>query len=226
TGSMPPPAMIARRSPGRRRPGALAVVGAVIILGPAALGQAEIAAAARTDERRDVGHQGIVTEHRGGLGDILFHAALALEDLAIGAAQFMDLLARHAGALHADYVEPAQSGAVANRHAERDHVSGKTAAAADEGMMADAHELVHGGQTADIGVIANLAMAGERRLVGHDDAIADDAVMGDMGIGHEEAAVSDPGDPAAAVGAPAHGHALADDAVLADFQRGRPALVA
>ena len=81
--------------------------------------------------------------------------ALAREQHAIGLAQLVDLLAGKAMALEADDVESGERGAVAEHHAEGNDILLDPRHAADEGMGADAHELMHGGEAADDGVIAD-----------------------------------------------------------------------
>ena len=53
-------------------------------------------------------------------------------------------------------------------------------------------------QPADDDVVAQHAMTGQRRIVDHDHPVAHLRVMGDMGAGHEQPVVADPGDAAAA----------------------------
>ena len=69
-------------------------------------------------------------------------------------------------------------------------------------------------------------MAAERRVVRHDHAIADPAIMGHVDPGHEEAMIAHPGLAAAFDGTGIHGGMRADDRVAADRQRRRLALVA
>src|SRR3546814_3838305 len=66
--------------------------------------------------------------------------------------------------------------------------------ATDHGMRADLAELVHRCQAANEGKVADLDMAGERGVVGHDHVVAEQAVMRHMGAGHEQATIADPGD--------------------------------
>src|SRR5690606_30513430 len=84
---------------------------------------------------------------------------------------------------------------------------------------------VHSAQPANIDMVAHFAMPRERRLVGHDHVVSNDAIMRNMAIGHEEAPVADAGRAAAVVGAAVHGHAFADAATLADHERRLATLV-
>ena len=94
---------------------------------------------------------------------------------------------REAAPLQADDIEAGERGAVAERDAEGDDVVLDAREAADEGVGADADELMRGGAAAENGEIADLAMAGQHHVVGEDDALADAAIMRDMGVGEEHA---------------------------------------
>ena len=59
-------------------------------------------------------------------------------------------------------------------------------------------------QPADEDEVADLDVAAQRRVVGHDHAVADLAVVGDVDADHEQPVVADPGDAAAAGGAGVH----------------------
>ena len=71
------------------------------------------------------------------------HGARAREDRLVGLLQALDLLAREATTLEPDHVEAAQAGAVAHHQTVGDDVVLDPGHAADHGMAADAHELVH-----------------------------------------------------------------------------------
>ncbi len=75
-----------------------------------------------------------------------------------------------------------------------------------------------GRQSAQNGIIAHLDMTGEGGAVGHDDMIADDTVMGNMGICHEQIVAADNGLPGAVAGAAMHGDRLADGVAVTDLQ--------
>ena len=77
---------------------------------------------------------------------------------------------------------------------------------------------MHTGESAENSKVLHLDMAGERRIVGHDHAVADLTVMGDMHARHEEAVIADSRGAAAMGGAGMHGDMLADLVVAADDQ--------
>ena len=68
-------------------------------------------------------------------------------------------------------------------------------------------------------------MACEHHVVGQDDALADVAVVGDMGVGEKDAARADDCLRTAALRAGIHRYALADEAVLADDEADRFAAI-
>src|SRR5947209_17597000 len=83
-------------------------------------------------------------------------------------------------------------------------------------MPADPDVLVNGAEATENGIILDYDMAGECRVVGHDNTVADLAVMSDVGTDHKKAAVADPGDHAPALGSRAYCHIFADRAVAPD----------
>ena len=78
-----------------------------------------------------------------------FSVPVAAEQHLVGAPQFVDRLMRKAAALQADEIEAGERGAVAERDAERNEVVLDAGKSADEGMRADAHELMRGRAAAD-----------------------------------------------------------------------------
>ncbi len=142
--------------------------------------------------------------------------ALVAEQHLIGLAQRLDFVAREAAALQPDDVEAGEPRAVADHRAVGNHVALHAGDAADHGMLADPHKLMHRREAAEQGKVLDHDMASQRRVVGHDHMVADDAVMGDMDAHPEKAAVAHPRHHAAALGAGIHRHVLADDVALAD----------
>src|SRR5205807_3933380 len=87
-------------------------------------------------------------------------------------------------------------------------------------------ELMHRREPADHDPVADLAVAAEGGAVREGDVGADAAVVPDMAVRHEEAAVAHGGDAAAVLGAAVHGDAFTQIAVDADDEAGRPAPIA
>ena len=89
-----------------------------------------------------------------------------------------------------------------------------------------AGELVHRRQPADVDEVADLAVTAQRCRRREDHVIADRAVMPDMAVVHEIAAVADARQPAALDRADIHRHAFADGAAVADLEPRRLAAIA
>src|SRR5690242_15298082 len=85
-------------------------------------------------------------------------------------------------------------------------------------MLADSTILVDGSKPADIDVVADSDMAAEGRIVRHGDVVADPAIMGDMGTGHEVAVAAHMGRHLVEAGAAVHGDVFADDVPGADLE--------
>ena len=83
-------------------------------------------------------------------------------------------------------------------------------------MPADPDVLVNGAEATENGIILDYDMAGECRVVGHDNTVADLAVMSDVGTDHKKAAVAEPGDHAPAFGSGVYCHIFADRIVAPD----------
>src|ERR1700685_4363896 len=97
----------------------------------------------------------------------------------------MDRLVGNTPELEGDDVDAGEPGAVAERKAEGDEVMLDASETADEGMGADANKLVNGGAPAQNGEIADLAMASQHHIVGQNNALANAAIMRDVGVGQE-----------------------------------------
>src|SRR5438874_811677 len=228
TGRLPPPAMIPTLEPGASSsadPVGSALVIAIVIAATLERRDGIVPLAATGDEIDDL--HGRRRRGEFGLGefDVLADGAGAVENRLVGLAQQVDFGARQAGPLQADDVEAAQAGAVADGDRIGNDVADNCRAAAKEGVVADAHELMNGGEPTDIDVVADLAVAAERRAIGEGGVPADNAIMGDVGIGEEIAVVADGRLAAAGIRADMHGDVFTDGAILADDQRGTPALV-
>src|SRR3546814_4749685 len=86
-------------------------------------------------------------------------------------------------------------------------------------MAPDPHYLRHSRQPADDVEVVDDDMSGERGIGLHDDVIADDTVMRDMGADHEQAIVADARHHPPALGAGIHGDVFADPVIGADHER-------
>jgi hypothetical protein len=90
---------------------------------------------------------------------------------------------------------------------------------AGDNVVADAAELMHGGEAADHDMVADDHVAGEGAVVGENAVVADDAVVRDVAVGEEDAVAADHGSVAGRGGA-VHGDKLAEDVVFPDPQPG------
>ena len=137
----------------------------------------------------------------------------------------MQRLTREAAAPEPNHVEPTQVTDHTDRKRERDDVVAQAGHARDHRVRTDAGELVDRRQTANEHMIADGAMSAERGGIGEGHVMADLAVVGDMGIRHEEPAVAHFRYAAAVLGADVHRHALANLAIGANDKTSRPAAV-
>ena len=81
-----------------------------------------------------------------------------------------------------------------------------------------AGELVNGGQSADDGIVMDLHMAGKGCQVAHDHMVPDDAVMGDMAVGHDETVAPDRGHSLVFERAAVDGNEFPEGVVVPDHQ--------
>ena len=179
------------------------------------------------DEIQNLAHGAHVGKALRHLGHALGEGArvVAQEQHLIGGARRLDLVARKTVALHADDVEALEPRPVAQDGAERDDVALDAGDAADHGVPPDADELMHRREAAEHGAVADRDVARERRVVRHDDVVAELAIVRDMDADHEQAAVADARDHAAALGAGIHGDVLADHVAAADDELRRLAAI-
>ena len=85
-------------------------------------------------------------------------------------------------------------------------------------MRADLHELVDGGKSPDDHPLADLDMPAQGGAVGEDGLVADDAVVGDMCVRHQQDVIAQPRDALIVGRAAVDGTALAEDVAVADLQ--------
>src|SRR5207302_6573917 len=170
------------------------------------------------DKGDDVVDRADAAEALGHFCDPVVESAVGREQKLIGAAQGLDVLATEAAAVHADDVEPTEAGAVAHDLAIGNDVALDTGHTANHRMLPDPHELVHRREAAQEGIILDDHMAGQSRVVRHDDMVANLAIMCDVGADHEQPVLANAGHHAAAFGAGIHRHVFADRVVTADHE--------
>jgi hypothetical protein len=105
------------------------------------------------------------------------------------------------------------------------HVAGDSGAAANEGVGTDANKMVHRAKRAHRGPFFHDDMASQSCGVGEDNVVADHAVMGHVGVGHDQGVIADAGEASTLGGAAIDGDKFADGVIVADFKARRFAFV-
>ena len=105
----------------------------------------------------------------------------------------------------------------ANHHKWR-YVLGNGAAHCCKTVLANLGELVHQRKTAEYGMTMELHMSRQGSAVRHDDMIANDAIVRDMGIGHKQVVAAYLGDALVLLGAAMQGRKLANRIAVAYFE--------
>src|SRR5258707_1256157 len=93
-------------------------------------------------------------------------------------------------------------------------------------MRPDSYKVVHRAERAHRGPLFHGNVASQGRGVGHDDVIANRAVMRDVGVGHDKNVVTEAGYAAAFRRASIDGYELTDHVVVAHLQARRLAGIA
>src|ERR1043166_8112872 len=127
--------------------------------------------------------------------------------------------------LHAGYVKAITLRVVADRQRKRQRIFDNDRVTTDVSLFANAAELMDTGVSTDVRAILDHDVARERRSISHDDAVADQAIVRDMRLGHDEAIVADACDHAAACGAAMNRNELTDLISCADARLRRFAFV-
>jgi hypothetical protein len=87
-------------------------------------------------------------------------------------------------------------------------------------MCTDTAELMHAGECTDSGVIFDDDMARQSRGIGHDDVVAQRAVMADVRVCHQKIMVPDSRVPTTALGPSMDVYVFAKNVVVADCKEG------
>src|ERR1700674_151106 len=101
------------------------------------------------------------------------------------------------------------------------NIAGDGRPAADKGVRANANEVVHGTDGPYLRPFLDRDVATESRRIRKDDVVADRAIMGDVGVSHNQDVTSHAGQPAAFYGAAIDGNELANLVMVANFKAGR-----
>src|SRR5688572_20083708 len=131
-----------------------------------------------------------------------------------------DLVRRETLSLQTDGIRPECFGVpLTDRLRIRQNIPGDDGVSPDIGMGPDAAELVNTRIGSDRGVVLDRHVARQRRGIGHDDVVADRAVVRDMRPDHQKVAVSDAGLAAAASGSAVNIDVLAKRVARTDGQK-------
>ena len=131
--------------------------------------------------------------------------------------KFLDGFARIAATFHPDAIEAEAFRMVTLYDREGRGVFYDHRVPSNECLITNAAKLMDARICANIRPVADLDMPGERRGIRHYDVIADPAVVGDMGLGHEKVIVTDRSKSAATRGAAVDRDEFTDLVALADF---------
>jgi hypothetical protein len=105
---------------------------------------------------------------------------------------------------------------VAGGHDEGGDIFGYRRSAADDRVGAYPRELMNPRKPADDGEVLNVDVSGKVCRVGHDDVIAQLAVMGDMAVRHQQVVIADDGDADVGAGRPINRNVFPDRVMIAD----------
>src|SRR6185312_1519380 len=170
------------------------------------------------DEGENFFDRRIVSHHRLHAFQPLGEDARTMKELLVEPAHGRQALLGELPPLHADEVEAFQYGILTVDQSERNHIAADATDAANHHLRPNPRELVHGGHSADVDKIADLAMAAERGRGREDHVVADKTIMADMAVVHVVAALADLGETTALHCADIHGDAFADRAIGADLK--------
>lgn len=125
---------------------------------------------------------------------------------------------------HTDKIDGAHLQRTAVAGGEGRYVYPGAGTTGEHGHATDAYMLVKNGLSGHYNVIAYLAMTGESGIVSQNNALADPAIMRNMGVVHEEAVITDGGE--AITGATMNGGVFTNGDPVTDDYTGRLVFVA
>jgi hypothetical protein len=119
----------------------------------------------------------------------------------------------------ADQVQSRQRCAIAEGKTKRDEIVFKTGEPAKKGMRANSHELLHGRAAAESRVISHDDVSCQHDVVGEKHVVAEPAIMRDMRLREQSAAIADIRRHTTVRRSGIEGHAFANDAIGTDLKR-------
>lgn len=87
---------------------------------------------------------------------------------------------------------------------------------ADEAVASDRGKVVYRDATAERRIVFDSDVAAEHDVVGGDHAVFHNAIVSDVGVGHEVALAADAGDSEILFSSPVHGHTFSKDVAVPD----------
>src|SRR5262245_43912951 len=131
----------------------------------------------------------------------------------------LDALFAEAASLQAHRVQAVRTRLARRGHfSKRQNILGDNRAAANVGMCTDAHKLMHAAKRADYRPFFHDNVTGYGRAIDKHRPVADDGVVANMRVGHDQRVAAQASYPAAFDRAPVDGDALSDNVMVADLQ--------
>src|ERR1051325_1770242 len=105
-----------------------------------------------------------------------------------------------------------------NGFGKGEHIAGDGGAATDKRMCTDANEMVYRTERTHRRPFFDDDVSTQSCRISQDDVVADHAVMGNMGVGHDERVIADTRQASALGSATIDGDKFADSVVIADLE--------
>src|SRR5271156_673233 len=176
------------------------------------------------DEIDQAAHLGELAVLLESLRDRFLAQQLGKEQRAGRSLDSRDLLRAEAATLESDLVDARQPRPIARHHRVRGHVLRHLRAGCDECVRADAAELMNAAHSLETCEFLEHAVAAELGRVHQDAIVADDTIVGDMNIGHDQHVIADQRAHPANFGAAMNRRELANGVVVANLERRRLAM--
>jgi hypothetical protein len=122
--------------------------------------------------------------------------------------------------LQSNGVQTKKMGPVARGTHVRGHILGHSRRSPDDGITTHSNKLVNGHQSSNDGEIFHFDMPGEGSGIGQNDLVSHPAIMGDMGIRHDEIALAQNGLTPSFHGPPIDGYEFSNYIFIADNEPG------
>jgi hypothetical protein len=153
-----------------------------------------------------------VFKRLGSIHVLVIDAAVNIEDM-------VDAFYAEPSSFEADRVNAGIAERVSSGLDKGGHVFAYQGAAADKSMLPEVYELVNGAHAADDGIIANHHMTGHLGIVTENTVIANNAVVRNVAVSHDQAVVSHLCGPTVAAAA-VNGHKFTDGRIVSNLYRG------